>query len=112
MDDSEGNITTYYGGVDIAVGRMLVSTTTQADEMVNKVIEYYDKKAYGSWRNNYVTLSDDSDKSTDASLQSRQNTLADEITVQKPFLNVSKNIFGLLYTRSFCWRRKVSQGKI
>ncbi|PVX46391.1 peptidase C25-like protein [Flavobacterium sp. 103] len=98
MDDSEGNITTYYGGVDIAVGRMLVSTTTQADEMVNKVIEYYDKKAYGSWRNNYVTLSDDSDKSTDASLQSRQNTLADEITVQKPFLNVSK-IFLDSYTQ-------------
>ncbi|PZX91931.1 peptidase C25 [Flavobacterium aquariorum] len=98
MDDSEGNITTFYGGVDIAVGRMLVSTSTQADEMVNKVVEYYDKKAYGSWRNNYITLSDDSDKSTDTSLQSRQNTLADEITIQKPFLNVSK-IFLDSYTQ-------------
>lgn len=98
MDDSEGNITTFYGGMDIAAGRMLVSTTTQAEEMVNKVIEYYNKKAYGSWRNNYVTLSDDSDKSTDASLQSRQNTLADEITLQKPFLNVSK-IFLDSYTQ-------------
>lgn len=98
MDDSEGNITTFYGGVDIAVGRMLVSSTTQADEMVNKVIEYYDKRSYGSWRNNYVTLSDDSDKPTDVTLQSRQNTLADEITVQKPFLNVSK-IFLDSYTQ-------------
>ncbi|HEU4790271.1 MAG TPA: type IX secretion system sortase PorU, partial [Flavobacterium sp.] len=98
MDDSEGNITTFYGGVDIAVGRMLVNNNTQADEMVNKVIEYYDKKAYGNWRNNYVTLSDDSDKSTDASLQLRQNTLADEITTQKPFLNVSK-IFLDSYTQ-------------
>jgi hypothetical protein len=90
MDDTEGNITNYFGGIDIAVGRMLVSNTVQADEMVNKVIEYYDKKAYGSWRNNYIALSDDSDISFDATLQSRQNTLADEIKVQKPFLNVSK----------------------
>ncbi|WP_281637244.1 type IX secretion system sortase PorU [Flavobacterium marginilacus] len=98
MDDSEGNITNDYGGIDIAVGRMLVSTTAQADEMINKIFEYYNKKAYGSWRNNYVTLADDSDKSTDATLQSRQNTLADEIEVQKPFLNVSK-IFLDSYTQ-------------
>lgn len=98
MDDAEGNITTYYGGIDIAVGRMLVSNTNQANEMVNKVLEYYDKKAYGSWRNNYVTLSDDSDKTSDASLQSRQNIVADQIEAEKPFLNVSK-IFLDSYTQ-------------
>jgi hypothetical protein len=98
MDDSEGNITTYYGGIDIACGRMLVNNAIQADEMVNKVLEYYDKKAYGSWRNHYVTLADDSDKASDPSLQSRQNTLADEIATQKPFLNVSK-IFLDSYTQ-------------
>ena len=98
MDDSEGNITTYYGGIDIACGRMLVNNAMQADEMVNKVLEYYDKKAYGSWRNHYVTLADDSDKASDPSLQSRQNTLADEIATQKPFFNVSK-IFLDSYTQ-------------
>lgn len=94
MDDSEGNITFDYGGIDITVGRMLVSNTIQAEEMVNKVIEYHDKKAYGNWRNNYIFLADDSDKATDATLQSRQNSLADEISqkpsLQKPFLNISK----------------------
>jgi len=98
MDDSEGNIGTNYGGADIAVGRMLVNNSMQADEMVNKIIEYHNKKAYGNWRNNYISLSDDSDKSSDTSLQSRQNTLADEITTQKPFLNVSK-IFLDSYTQ-------------
>jgi hypothetical protein len=98
MDDSEGNIVSFFGGVDIAVGRMLVSNTIQADEMVNKVIEYYDKKSYGNWRNNYVSLADDSDKGSDASLQSRQNTMADEVKLQKPFLNVSK-IFLDSYTQ-------------
>jgi len=98
MDDSEGNIISFFGGIDITVGRMLIANTIQADEMVNKVIEYYDKKSYGNWRNNYVTLADDSDKASDSSLQFRQNKLADEITVQKPFFNVSK-IFLDSYTQ-------------
>ena len=92
MDASEGNISGFFGGIDIAVGRMLNNDIAQADEMVNKVIEYYDAKSYGSWRNNYVMISDDSDKSSDASLQYRQNNLADKITFEKPFLNVNKII--------------------
>ncbi|MFV5686472.1 type IX secretion system sortase PorU [Flavobacterium sp. GB2R13] len=92
MDANEGNIVSYFGGIDIAVGRMLVNDATQADEMVNKVIEYYDLKSYGSWRNNFVLISDDADKSSDASLQTRQNNLADIIATEKPFLNVNKII--------------------
>lgn len=98
MDDTEGNITTNFGGIDIAVGRMLVSNTVQAEEMVTKVIEYHNKKSFGHWRNNYITIADDSDKASDATLQSRQNTLADEIKSQKPFLNVFK-IFLDSYTQ-------------
>ena len=90
MDPSEGNISNFFGGIDIAVGRMINNDAAQADEMVNKVIEYYDVKSYGSWRNNYVMISDDADKSSDASLQNRQNILADKITTEKPFLNVTK----------------------
>lgn len=90
MDSSEGNISNFFGGIDIAVGRMIHDNATQADEMVNKIIEYYDVKSYGSWRNNYVMISDDADKTSDATLQNRQNVLADKITTEKPFLNVTK----------------------
>ncbi|MBG6188019.1 type IX secretion system sortase PorU [Flavobacterium sp. CAN_S2] len=90
MDPSEGNVTSFFGGIDIAVGRMLVNDTKQAEEMVNKVIEYHDLKSYGSWRNNFVLVSDDSDIPADASLQNRQNSLANTISLQKPFLNVNK----------------------
>ncbi|QBN18669.1 type IX secretion system sortase PorU [Flavobacterium nackdongense] len=90
MDNNEGDIGGFFGGIDIAVGRMINDNSSQADEMVNKVIEYHDVKSYGNWRNNYVMVSDDSDKSSDASLQNRQNTLADKITFEKPFLNVNK----------------------
>lgn len=90
MNANEGNVINFFGGIDIAVGRMLISDNKQAEEMVNKVIEYHDIKSYGSWRNNYVTISDDVDEASDISLQSRQNQLADVITDQKPFLNVTK----------------------
>lgn len=90
MDTNEGNIGSSFGGIDIAVGRMINDNTEQADEMVNKVIEYHDVQSYGSWRNNYVMISDDSDKNSDVTLQNRQNILADKITFEKPFLNVNK----------------------
>lgn len=90
MDTNEGNITTTFGGIDIAIGRMLVNTPQQADEMVQKVIDYHDPKSYGNWRNNFVLISDDSDVASDASLQEKQNSLGDLITTEKPFLNVSK----------------------
>ncbi|TDP03664.1 type IX secretion system sortase PorU [Flavobacterium sp. 245] len=92
MDADEGNITNFFGGIDIATGRMLVSDNAQASEMVNKVLEYHDIKSYGNWRNNFVLISDDSDQSSDATLQSRQNTLADVIATQKPFFNIDKII--------------------
>ncbi|MFM9825412.1 type IX secretion system sortase PorU [Flavobacterium sp.] len=79
-----------YGGIDIAVGRMLVNDALQAEEMVNKVEEYHDVKSYGSWRNNFVVIADDSDEESDASLQLNQNSIADAVTSQNPFINASK----------------------
>ena len=90
MDDAEGNLDSNYGSPDIAVGRMLVSSTQQADEMVNKVLEYHDIKSYGSWRNNYVAISDDTDKSGDQVIQDAQNSLTDEIYNNKPIINFKK----------------------
>jgi len=90
MDANEGNIGFFYGGIDIAIGRMIHDNAQQADEMVTKVIEYHDIKSYGSWRNNYMMISDDADKASDASLQTKHNILADKITFEKPFLNVNK----------------------
>lgn len=92
MDADEGNVISFFGGIDIAVGRMLISDNAQAAEMVNKVLEYHDVKSFGNWRNNVVLISDDADQSSDASLQSRQNALADVISSQKPFLNIDKII--------------------
>lgn len=94
MDDNEGDLDTNYptriGLIDVAVGRMIGSTTTQADQLVNKVIDYHDIQSYGSWRNNIVVVADDADKDSDASLQTNINSMAETIVGQKPFLNYEK----------------------
>ncbi|HEX9980890.1 MAG TPA: type IX secretion system sortase PorU [Flavobacterium sp.] len=95
MDPEEGLIDPFnsfpdFGGADIAVGRMVANDNKQADEMVMKVTDYHDIKSYGSWRNNIVLISDDADKTSDVSLQTKQNQLADQISFQKPFFNIKK----------------------
>lgn len=91
MDANEGNVfhdSPY--GADVATGRMIVTTPQQAEEMVNKVIQYNDLKSYGSWRNNFVSISDDTDKPGDQVLQASQNLLTDELATQNPFVNTRK----------------------
>jgi hypothetical protein len=91
MDNDEGYIDADQGEADIAVGRMIASSNQQADELVSKVIDYYDLKSYGNWRNNYVCIADDPSLGTsDNQLQYYQNKLADRIALEKPFINVSK----------------------
>lgn len=91
MDPIEGNVDSNQGKADIAVGRMIASSNQQADELVNKVIDYHDIKSYGNWRNNYVSIADDPSQGTsDNQLQFYQNRLTDKITLEKPFINATK----------------------
>ncbi|WP_308219302.1 type IX secretion system sortase PorU [Flavobacterium sp. NRK F10] len=90
MDNGEGQMLSGYDGIDIAVGRMLVSSVAQAQEMVTKLIKYYRIDSYGRWRNNYVIYSDDADDQTDAGLQFDLDQLADDLVAEKPFVNVKK----------------------
>lgn len=105
MDDNEGDMQTNADGLDIAVGRMLVSSVEQASEMVNKVYEYYDEKSYGRWRNNLVYYADDPDpfKSGDWFLQKDLNVLADQVSLANPFFNTKK-----IYTDAYI--QEVSAG--
>lgn len=89
MDDDEGYANSSEK-LDLAVGRMLVSSVSQAEAMVNKVIEYHDEASFGRWRNNCLFVSDDVDKESDRFLELDLDNLADEIQTQKPFLNVKK----------------------
>src|SRR6478672_5390360 len=91
MDPNEGDTDSSSPyGADIAVGRMIVSSLQQADEAVNKIIEYHDLKSYGSWRNNFVSIADDADQTGDGILQFSQNDVTDQIAANNPFVNTKK----------------------
>ncbi|WP_339837435.1 type IX secretion system sortase PorU [uncultured Flavobacterium sp.] len=91
MDDNEGQMLPNGSeGIDIAVGRMVASTPQEADDVVNKVIHYYDEKSYGRWRNSYVVLTDDADSESDSSLQFGLNGMIDNLNNNYPFINAKK----------------------
>ena len=89
MDSNEGTMSNS-DKLDIAVGRILAENTQRAKEMVDKVESYYSPETYGSWRNNFLLISDDVDKLGDRIIQSTTEEIAEDVKTEKPFLNVQK----------------------
>ncbi len=76
--------------LDIAVGRILADSPLRATELVDKIELYYKPESHGSWRNNFVVVSDDVDIAWEKTLQETTNNIADIVTQDKPFINVTK----------------------
>ncbi|WP_370477822.1 type IX secretion system sortase PorU [Tamlana flava] len=77
-------------GLDIAVGRILADTPQRGKELVDKIAAYYAKESLGSWRNNFVVISDDVDKDWEGLLQETTDMIGDLVSGNKPFINVVK----------------------
>lgn len=75
---------------DIGIGRITVRNPKEAQEVTAKLLKYYDTQTMGDWRNLITMWADDADKSTDVSLQTLQEALADNIKANKPVFNVKK----------------------
>ena len=91
MDADEGQM--YFvsnEGIDVSTGRMVVNTNKEAEDVVNKIINYHSINSFGKWRNNYTILTDDADNPSDASLQVGLNTMIDNLNTQYPFINAKK----------------------
>lgn len=94
LNDNEGNMFTS-DKLDIAIGRILVEDVQRAKDMVDKIEAYYQKEAFGSWRNNAIVISDDVDRYQPANdwervLQETTDALGTEIETEKPEMNVIK----------------------
>ena len=89
MDENEGGMEEQEL-LDIAVGRILADTPQRAKDLVDKVEGYYGEESFGSWRNNVITISDDVDIKWEKILQNTTDEIANEITAEKPFINVTK----------------------
>ena len=89
MDNNEGTMISS-NKLDIAVGRILADTPQRGKEMVDKIESYYIKEAFGSWRNNFVVISDDNDDKLKGALQATTDDIGDIVSQEKPFINVIK----------------------
>lgn len=76
--------------LDIAVGRIIAENYQSATELVDKIDRYYIDASYGSWRNNFVVISDDVDITWEQTLQATTDFIGDEVATKKPFINVTK----------------------
>lgn len=90
MDPGEGNMNTS-NKMDFAVGRIVVETQQQARAAIDKIIDYEKRPAFSNWRNNFILVSDDVDERWEyQAIQKNLDNLGDEISVNKPNINVKK----------------------
>ncbi|WP_225969322.1 type IX secretion system sortase PorU [Dokdonia sp. PRO95] len=90
LDPSEGTMIAS-DKLDVAVGRIVADSPSLASTVVDKIINYDARESYGRWRNNFVLVSDDVDEVFEfAQLQGTLDNLGDQISVEKPFVNVIK----------------------
>ena len=83
--------------LDIAVGRLPLKTVTEADVVVNKLIEYdIDQKRFGKWRKEIVFVADDGSNADGFTSihQSQASSLADNIEQLNPEFDTRKIFLG------------------
>lgn len=86
LDESEGS--DLFGAIDIAVGRIPVSTAEEAIAIIEKII-HYDKNpsTLGDWRQRVVLVADDEDGNIHLN---QADGLASRKTQEHPELNINK----------------------
>jgi len=89
MDANEGKLT-IADKQDVATGRFPVTTLNEAKTTVDKTLDYYNNKSFGSWRNKITLVADDPDKASEFVLEKSVEEIADTITARKPIFNLQK----------------------
>jgi hypothetical protein len=60
-EDEGGSIISNQGDIDFAIGRIPVSTLSEANGVVDKLIHYTSAASFGDWRNELTFVADDED---------------------------------------------------
>ena len=89
LEENEGTMSSNHS-MDVATGRIPVSTQQQASEIVDKILRDYNLDSYGDWRNTITLVADDIDEDVDINIQSGVEIIADDIKDNKPVFNVNK----------------------
>jgi hypothetical protein len=89
MDANEGSLLSFEKQ-DVATGRIPVSEVLQAEKIVDKILNYYDKNSFGNWRTSITLIADDIDAIGEEVLQEQMEEIADTIFKGKPQFNLKK----------------------
>jgi len=87
LDDSEGEAD---GLLDIGIGRLPVSTTDQANSVMNKIKQYYNQSSLNDWNSELCFIADDEDGNVHLS---DANTIAEYVKNNHPTYNIQKIFF-------------------
>ncbi len=90
LDDNEGNWdsnTDVKELLDVAIGRLPAQNNAQANDMLNKIINYVNHPTWGDWKTKLVFVADDEDGNIH---QNQANTLANNAISQSPDYNIRK----------------------
>jgi len=88
LDDNEGEFTNDL--VDIGIGRFPVSAISEANKLVDKVVKYYSKESFGSWRNDITFIADDGDANDGNTHMWQADSLANIVADNYKGINISK----------------------
>ncbi len=89
LDSNEGSMQLSHT-IDVVSGRIPVSDISQAKDVVDKILSYYNRDAIGDWRNTITMIADDIDDSFDEDIQLGVEEISDDIKTNKPIFNISK----------------------
>jgi hypothetical protein len=89
LEENEGTMSSNHS-MDVATGRIPVSSQQQASDVVDKILRDYNLDSYGDWRNTITLVADDIDEDVDSTIQSGVEIIADDIKENKPVFNVNK----------------------
>ncbi|MDR0507409.1 MAG: type IX secretion system sortase PorU [Dysgonamonadaceae bacterium] len=89
LDDNEG-VYISRDGLDLGVGRFPVSSTSQAENAVNKVIGYMNNNLYSDWKNRLILTADDADNNVPTHMR-QSNDIASYIETNHPQYMITKS---------------------
>ena len=87
LDENEGDLQSI---VDLGIGRIPANTQQEAEIVISKIKEYYQKESMGNWRNVVTFIADDGDYNTH---MSQAESLADYLNKTYPGFFTDKIYF-------------------
>ncbi len=88
LDSTEGHFIDDL--VDIGVGRLPVSSISEANIVVDKIERYYNISSFGSWRNDITFIADDGDANDGNTHMSQADSLANIVENTYRDINIKK----------------------